>query len=211
MSPWKKNIAVKLPPFWSWSETCRNFGHVTLTCWVFSRAFWAGIFVQKFVESVSKNILLDIDEFQAEEASSLLILKAIFLSKCHTNILSWPIHELHISRGNIFFAVDFLFDQWNQLRLMFFLLPFYTFHLESYLCHTNTGLLCMATGKQSSLTGAMQIHEVHEEEKPSNWPLLQGSRNQGEQEKILCYPFFGWRLGINHCSISLYHYIIKSS
>ena len=107
-----------------------------------------------------KNILLDIDEFQAEEASSLLILKAIFLSKCHTNILSWPIHELHISRGNIFFAVDFLFDQWNQLRLMFFLLPFYTFHLESYLCHTNTGFLCMATGKQSSLTGAMQIHEV---------------------------------------------------
>ena len=93
-----------------------------------------------------KNILLDIDEFQAEEASSLLILKAIFLSKCHTNILSWPIHELHISRGNIFFAVDFLFDQWNQLTLMFFLLPFYTFHLESYLCHTNTGFLCMATG-----------------------------------------------------------------
>ena len=160
MSPWKKNIAVKLPPFWSWSETCRNFGHVTLTCWVFSRAFWAGIFVQKFVESVSKNILLDIDEFQAEEASSLLILKAIFLSKCHTNILSWPIHELHISRGNIFFPVDFLFDQWNQLRLMFFLLPFYTFHLESYLCHTNTGFLCMATGKLSSLTGTMQIHEV---------------------------------------------------
>ena len=110
-----------------------------------------------------------------------------------------------------FFPVDFLFDQWNQLRLMFFLLPFYTFHLESYLCHTNTGLLCMATGKQSSLTGAMQIHEVHEEEKPSNWPLLQGSRNQGEQEKILCCPFFGWKLGINHCSISLYHYIIKSS
>ena len=74
--------------------------------------------------------------------------------------LTWPIHELHISRGNIFFAVDFLFDQWNQLRLMFFLLPFYTFHLESYLCHTNTGFLCMATGKLSSLTGAMQIHEV---------------------------------------------------
>ena len=41
-----------------------------------------------------------------------------------------------------------------------FLLPFYTFHLESYLCHTNTGFLCMATGKLSSLTGAMQIHEV---------------------------------------------------
>ena len=59
-----------------------------------------------------------------------------------------------------FFAVDFLFDQWNQLRLIFFLLPFYTFHLESYLCHTNTGFLCMATGKLSSLTGAMQIHEV---------------------------------------------------
>ena len=58
------------------------------------------------------------------------------------------------------FAVDFLFDQWNQLRLMFFLLPFYAFHLESYLCHTNTGFLCMATGKLSSLTGAMQIHEV---------------------------------------------------
>ena len=107
MSPWKKNIAVKLPPFWSWSETCRNVGHVTLTCWVFSRAFWAGIFVQKFVESVSKNILLDIDEFQTEEASSLLILKAIFLSKCHTNILSWPIHELHKLRGNKVFCCWF--------------------------------------------------------------------------------------------------------
>ena len=55
------------------------------------------------------------------------------------------------------------------------------------------------------------VGSVHEEEKPSNWPLLQGSRNQGEQEKILWCPFFGWKLGINHCSISLYHYIIKSS
>ena len=120
MSPWKKNIAVKLPPFWSWSETCRNFGHVTLTCWVFSRAFWAGIFVQKFVESVSKNILLDIDEFQAEEASSLLILKAIFLSKCHTNILSWPIHELHISRGNIFLLLIFCLINGINLGWCFF-------------------------------------------------------------------------------------------
>ena len=54
-----------------------------------------------------KNMLLDIDEFQAEEASSLLILKAIFLSKCHTNILSWPIHELHKLRGNKVFCFWF--------------------------------------------------------------------------------------------------------
>ena len=67
-----------------------------------------------------KNILLDIDEFQAEEASSLLILKAIFLSKCHTNILSWPIHELHISRGNIFFAVDFCLINGINLGWCFF-------------------------------------------------------------------------------------------
>ena len=211
MSLWKKKHSGQAPTLLVLIWDLSQFWPCHTNMLGFFKSLLSRNFCSEICWECLKNILLDIDEFQAEEASSLLILKAIFLSKCHTNILSWPIHELHISRGNIFFAVDFLFDQWNQLRLMFFLLPFYTFHLESYLCHTNTGLLCMATGKQSSLTGAMQIHEVHEEEKPSNWPLLQGSRNQGEQEKILCYPFFGWRLGINHCSISLYHYIIKSS
>ena len=137
MSPWKKNIAVKLPPFWSWSETCRNFGHVTLTCWVFSRAFWAGIFVQKFVESVSKNILLDIDEFQAEEASSLLILRLYSSLNITLTYFLDQSMKLHVLRRNQDFCCWFLlFHKWKQLRLMFCLLTFNTFYLELYLCHT---------------------------------------------------------------------------
>ena len=56
---YEKNIAVKLPPFWSSSENCRNFGHVTLTRWGFksllSRNFGSEIFWECL-----KNILLDI-------------------------------------------------------------------------------------------------------------------------------------------------------
>ena len=123
-----------------------------------------------------------------------------------------------IYQEEIYFCCWFLFDQWNQLRLMFFLLPFYTFHLESYLCHTNTGFLRMAMARNFFFNWCFAdpwsqdwVRSVHVKEKPSDRSILQGRWNQLEQEKIIRCPFFGCKHGINHCPISLYHHIIKSS
>ena len=56
--------------------------------------------------------------------------------------------KLHVLRQNQDFCCWFLlFDKWKQLRLMFCLLPFNTFYLELYLCHTNTGFLRMAMAR----------------------------------------------------------------
>ena len=150
MSPWRKNIAVKLPLFWFRSETCRNFGHVTLTHWVF-KSFLAGICVQNFFESASKYVVGYI-EFQycfcwsRKLYSSLNVTLTYFLDQSM---------KLHILRRNQDFCCWFLlFDKWKQLRLMSCLLPFNTFYLELYLCHTNTGLFTHGNGKE------LQIHEV---------------------------------------------------
>ena len=67
----------------------------------------------------------------------------------------------------------------------------------------------------SFLTGASQIHEVKIgsdlsiEEKPSDRSILQGRRNQGEPEKIICC--LNNKHGINHCPMSFYHHIIITS
>ena len=50
---------VKLPPFWFSSENCRNFGHVTLTRWVFKSLLSRNFCSEIFWECL-KNILLDI-------------------------------------------------------------------------------------------------------------------------------------------------------
>ena len=130
--------------------------------------------------------------------------------------------KLHVLRQNQDFCCWFLlFDKWKQLMLMFCLLPFNTFYLELYLCHTNTGFLRMA--KSFIFRNFFSnwcfadpwsqdwVRSVHVEENPSHRSILQGSWNQGEQEKIIRCPFFGCKHGINHCPISLYQHIIKSS
>ena len=103
MSPWRKNIAVKLPLFWFRSETCRNFGHVTLTHWVF-KSFLAGICVQNFFESASKYVVGYI-EFQycfcwsRKLYSSLNVTLTYFLDQSM---------KLHILRRNQDFCCWFL-------------------------------------------------------------------------------------------------------
>ena len=57
MQPWRKNIAVKLPPFLAWSASCSNFGHVTLTRWV-SKSFFGQEFGPKKHWKCVKKILL---------------------------------------------------------------------------------------------------------------------------------------------------------
>ena len=127
--------------------------------------------------------------------------------------------KLHVLRQNQDFCCWFLlFDKWKQLMLMFCLLPFNTFYLELYLCHTNTGFLRMAMARNFFFNWCFAdpwsqdwVRSVHVKEKPSDRSILQGRWNQLEQEKIIRCPFFGCKHGINHCPISLYHHIIKSS
>ena len=59
MSPWRKFIAVKLPPFLSWSEKCSKFGHVTLTHWFFKSLLHQS-FGQTFFWKCVKKVLLKI-------------------------------------------------------------------------------------------------------------------------------------------------------
>ena len=103
---------------------------------------------------------------------------------------------------------------------MFFLLPFYTFHLKSYLCHTNTGFLCMATGKLSSLTGAMQIHEVTIRSdlsmKKKTFQLTpslrqQKSRRAGKDPLLSLLWMETWNKSLLNILVSLYHQIIITS
>ena len=128
--------------------------------------------------------------------------------------------KLHVLRRNQDFCCWFLlFDKWKQLRLMFCLLPFNTFYLELYLCHTNTGFLRMAKSfifrnffYNWCFADPWSQNWVRSvKEKPSDRSILQGSWNQLEQEKIIRCPFFVCKHGINHCPISLYHHIIKPS
>ena len=51
---------------------------------------------------------------------------------------------------------------------------------------------------------------VHEEEKPSDRPVFQGSLYQGKQEKVIRCPFVGCKHEINHCSKSLLNILVSS-
>ena len=59
MPPWRKFIAVKLPPFLSWSEKCSKFGHVTLTHW-FLKVYCTRVLAKNFPWKCVKNVLLKI-------------------------------------------------------------------------------------------------------------------------------------------------------
>ena len=51
---------------------------------------------------------------------------------------------------------------------------------------------------------------VHEEEKPSDRPVFQGSLYQGKQEKVIRCPFVGCKHGMNHCSKWLLNILVSS-
>ena len=57
MSLWRKIIAVKLPPFRSWSEKCHNLGNFTLSRWIFKNPCFKS-FGKKNLLKCLKNALL---------------------------------------------------------------------------------------------------------------------------------------------------------